>query len=135
MTAEEYQQALVNEFQNATVTANIATYWSISALSSDALTYLKTRLHILDLALIGAVGKVDFKALDGASVALSDYFDHLLELRKLAAEALDSALADAGGVAVGTIAKTAPIERPCIAGPDANDRMYRGDTYRRRWPR
>jgi hypothetical protein len=130
-TAAEYQQFLIEEFQNDTVTANIARYWALSAGATDALTYLRTRLYILDLALTGAVGKVSFKALDGSSVEQSDYFDHLLELRKLAAAELQAAAGDVGGVAVGTLLKTAPIEPPCGFQPDANDRAFRGDPYRR----
>lgn len=134
LTAEEYQQLLVDEFASDTVTANITRYWAVSAQDTDALTYLKTRLYIIDALLTGAAGKVSFKALDGASVSMSDYFDHLRTLRELAAAEL--AAASSGGVdmVATTITKTAPIERPDARWPDANDRQYRGDTYRRRIP-
>lgn len=131
MTAEEYQQLLIDEFQNATVTANMSRYWAFAAGATDAMTYLRTRLYIFDLALTGAVGKVSFKALDGSSVEQSDYFDHLLRLRELAAAELQAAANDAGGIGVSTILKTAPIEPPCGFQPDANDRAFRGDPYRR----
>ncbi len=134
LTASEYQELLVDEFASDTITANIARYWAVSAQDTDALTYLKTRVYILDLLLTGAAGKVSFKALDGASVSMSDYFDHLRALRETAAGELAAASSGSVDAAIGTIEKTAPIERPNALWPDANDRRYRGDSYRRRIP-
>jgi hypothetical protein len=129
MTPEAYQALLVEEFANATITANISRYWALSAAASDRLTFLQARIYILDLALTGAIGKVSFKALDGASVQLSDYFDHLLAIRNLAKDELVAAMSGDSTVAVGLIQKTAPIMSPNGIGPDGNDSAYRGGLY------
>lgn len=50
----------------------------------------------------------------------------------LAGMAQTSAAAASPAVS-GLLAKTAPIAPPSPSGPDANDRAYRGDPYRRRW--
>lgn len=139
-TAEEWQARIVAEFGNTNVATNITIYWATAAQGYTDLTqiYLATKIYIIDQALIGAIGKVDFRALNGASVSQSDMFDHLVRLRELWASQLAAAAAGAaGGAAVGLLQQTAPVMPPCQLGPDANDRAYRGDTYRgrRRWPR
>lgn len=143
LTAAEYQALLVAMFGNQTVTDNILTYWQAAGqpYSDDdpGLIYLATRLYVLDLALAGAIGKVDFRALNGASVSQSQEFDHLMALHKLWSDELAAGVQSSAGARVSQIAKTAPIEPPYTTMPDANDRAYRGDPYRggrrTRWPR
>ena len=132
MTAAEYQQLIVDEFALEEISTNIARYWTLSDQGDgDARTYLRTRLYVIDLLLTRAANRVSFRALDGASVSLSDWFDHLTAIRQAAYQALQEARAAQGVAASGQLTTTAPVAPP-PGMPDANDPAYGGWPYARR---
>lgn len=131
LTAEQYQALIVAELgDDATLAAQIATLWTLSeGTGDDAARYIRCKLRAVDLLLGRAAGKVNFKALDGASVDLSDYFAHLAELRDQLAAQVAQADSIAGGYGVGAITTITPIsEAPAPATTvDPNARALRGD--------
>jgi hypothetical protein len=137
LTPEEWQALIVTELGSLQlVQTSIATYWNLAAdAASDGERYLLAKRAALDLVLGQAANQVSFRALDGASVNLSDRFEHLVQLRALVQGALDAgANAAQGGGALGEMTTTAPIMAPAGA-LDANAQAYRGSPYDRRWPR
>lgn len=137
LTPEQWQALIVTELGSLQLVAtNIATYWALAAdAASDGERYLLAKRAALDLVLGQAANQVSFKALDGASVNLSDRFEHLVQLRALVQSAIDAGVNVAqGGGALGEMTTTAPIMAPAGA-LDANAQVYRGSPYARRWPR
>ncbi len=139
MTEQEYIQLIITEIGGDTaeslLATNLPTYWAAHAdLPSDAAKKAATKVDAIQLLIGQAWRKVSFKALDGASVNLSDMFEHLQRLLELAQQeqALVAAGAAGAGVSVGTLTKTAPIMPDTPRGLDANARRYRGDPLRRR---
>jgi len=139
-TEADYIQLIIvtigGDTEGGLLATNLPIFWS----AHDSVDDLNARaalvkLDAIDLLLGQSWKKVSFKALDGASVSLSDLFDHLLRLRQLAQDAADrgDTITNAGG-AIGELTTQAPIAPPWGAGtfPDANDRAYRGDAYRSR---
>lgn len=117
----------------------LPTYWAAHEdAGSEAARILLTTIDGIDLLLGQMWRRVDFKALDGASVNLSDMFDHLLKLRGLKQGQIDTADAAANAYpAVGELEVTTPIPPPCGYPFDANAPAYRGNAYpprRRRRP-
>lgn len=135
LTPAQYQALIVAEVgdtPDGQVAAQIAALWEVAgAQPSDVLRYLYTKRAAIDL-LMGAVRQqVSFKALDGASVDLSDLMEHLTTMREATQQRIDEAIAtlDAGG-AIAEITTTAPIAPP-PNWPDANAERLRGSPY---WP-
>ena len=137
LTEDQYRALIVAELGNLQIVkTNINTYWQLAA---DAATlnerYLRAKRAALDLVLGLAASQVSFKALDGASVSLSDMFDHWMALRELIQGQLDVGAAQAqGGGLVGEMTKTAPIMAPPGA-PNPNAQAYRGDVFALWWRR
>lgn len=138
MNQEAYIALIITEIGGDTVDAllatNLPTYWAAHAdLTSDAAKKAAVKVDAIRLLIGQSWKKVSFKALDGASVNLSDMFEHLLKLLELAQQEL--AQSTAGGVgagaAIGTLTKTAPVMGSPRCGPDPNDRALRGDPLRR----
>lgn len=133
----DYQNLIVLEVgddADGTLAANIATLWAqYAGAASDTLHFLYAKQSAIDLMLGRVRQHVDIRALDGAEVKLDQLSVHLLRMRA-GVDALIAAelAAVAGGPAAGPITATAPVAPPCIHMPDANDRAYRGDAYRRR---
>jgi hypothetical protein len=137
LTPEQWQALIVTELGSLQLVAtNIATYWALAAdAASDGERYLLAKRASLDLILGQAANQVSFRALDGASVNLSDRFEHLVQLRALVQAAIDAGVSVAqGGGALGEMTTTAPIMAPHGAR-DANAQAYRGSPYDRRWRR
>jgi len=72
------------------------------------------------------VGRVTLPS--GLSVAWPDRVSTWLTLAETAQITASASVSPASGI----LTKTAPVTPPCPDGPDANDRLYRGDPYRRR---
>lgn len=139
MTEEEYIQLIITEIGGDTadglLAANLPTYWAAHAdLASDAARKAASKVDAIRLLLGQSWRKVSFKALNGASVSLSDMFEHLLKLLEIAQEeqALVAASSTGAGVAVGVLTKTAPIMPDTPRGLDPSARRYRGDPLRKR---
>lgn len=138
MTEAEYIALIIASIGGDTLDGLLATnlplYWAARASSaSDAARAALVKIDGIDLLLGQTWRKVTFKALDGASVNLSDMFDHLLRLRSLAVEqAAGGGEMAAGAVAIGNLVATAPIMPDTPRGVDPNARSYRGDPLRRR---
>lgn len=135
MTEEEYIAQIITSIGGDTTDGMLATNLPIYWAARDSVADLNARALLvkrdgIDLLLGNTWRKVDFKALDGASVSLSDMFDHLLKLRSVVQDQIDR-LADqaAAGGAVGELLTTAPIGPPTVFGPDANSGAYRGSPY------
>lgn len=111
-------------------------YWDAhSGAPSDAARAALVKVDGINLLLGSAWRKVDFKALDGSSVNLSDMFDHLTKLLDIStaqAAALVGAgtSATGGAIALGSLTTTAPI-MPARGQLDPNHRRYRGDPLER----
>lgn len=132
LTAAEYQDLIVAELGgDATVSAQIGTLWSET---DDAATlrehYLRAKIKAIRLLMGSARLQVTFRALNGASVNLSDLFKNLREMLEDAEAELRADTAAQGGYESGEITKAAPVEQPDDSPVDANDRAYRGDPYR-----
>jgi len=137
MTEEQYITLIIASIGGDTVDGLLATnlpiFWSLHSSSSDASRAIEVKIDGIRLLLGQAWRKVSFKALDGASVSLSDMFDHLLKLLELAqAELATAQLGADGSVAIGELTTTAPIGRDSPRGIDPNSRALRGDPLRRR---
>lgn len=132
LTEAEYQALIVAELGgDATVSAQIATLWSETDDSATLREhYLRAKVKAIRLLMGTARLQVSFKALNGASVNLSDLFKHLRELLEATEAELAASATAAGGYESGEITKTAPVEQPDSAPFDANDRAFRGDPYR-----
>lgn len=138
LTEEQYIALIIagigGDTDDSVLATNLPLFWqardSIDDLNARALL---VKLDAIDLLLGQTWRKVSFKALDGASVNLSDMFKHLLDLRDAVQAAADrgDTLASVGG-AVGELTTQAPVAPPFVGWPDANDRAYRGDPYRSR---
>lgn len=140
MTEEQWISLIIAEIGGDTtdllLATNLPIYWDVHAdAPSDPARALLTKINGIDLLLGQTWRQVDFKALDGASVNLSDVFDHLKALREIAMQQLtaSSASAAGGGIAVGALTTTAPIMPDRACGTDPNDRRFRGDPLRRPW--
>jgi hypothetical protein len=138
MTEAEYIALIITSIGGDTLDGLLATnlplYWAAHAsAASDVVRAALVKIDAIDLLLGQTWRKVTFKALDGASVNLSDMFDRLLKLRALAAtQAAGGGEIAAGAVAIGDIATTAPIMPDTPRGANPNARSYRGDPLRRR---
>jgi hypothetical protein len=133
LTEQQYKALLVVELDNAAgiLSSQIDIIWTKNDSVTDLdLHYLYARRDAIDLMLTQAANQVSFKALDGASVNLSDVFDHLLKLR----EQVETSLAEAGGgggIALGQLTTTAPIQ-PTAGQSDPNAIRLRGSPIWRR---
>lgn len=137
MTEEEYITLIITSIggdtEDGLLATNLPLFWATHAdLATDAARAAAVKVDAIELLLGNTWRKVSFKALDGASVNLSDMFDHLVKLLDLAQAAVGISSGAAGGVAVGTLTKTAPIMPDRAGQPDPNARRYRGDPLRRR---
>lgn len=135
LSSDEYIALIIAQLGGDTtdelLATNLPSYWELRASYADLDTRaLAVKIDAIDLLLGASWRKVSFKALNGASVDLSDMFDNLTRLRDLYVGQLASSGPDAG-VAVGTIEKTAPLMPPSGGEIDPNAQRYRGDT--RRW--
>lgn len=135
MTEEQYIQLIIASIGGDTtdglLAANLPSYWALHSTSGDARRLVETKIDGIRMLLGQAWRKVSFKALDGASVSLSDMFDHLTTLLSLAQDELAQAQGGMDGAAsIGDIAATAPIGPDTPCGPNPNARQYRGDALR-----
>lgn len=143
MTEQEWIELIIAQIGGDTSDQLLATwlpvYWDVRAgAPSDAARAALVKVDGINLLLGNAWRSVDFKALDGATVNLSDMFDHLtqlLDIAKADAAALIGAGSSAtgGAVAIGSLTTTAPIMPDRSDGRDPNARRYRGDPLRRTW--
>lgn len=137
MTEEQYIALVIasigGDTEDGLLAANLPLYWDLHSASSDARKAVEVKIDGIRLLLGQAWRKVSFKALDGASVQLSDMFDHLLKLLELTQDEL-SQLQDGadGSAAIGQLTTVAPIGADSPRGLNPNARQYRGDPLRRR---
>lgn len=131
LTAEQYQALILAELgDDATLAAQLSTLWELAEGGGALIDrYRRAKLAGVELLLARAAGQVSFKALDGASVDLSDRFAHLLQLRDQLRAELAVAEGAAGGYGVGEITTQAPLSAPPAptTTPDPNARALRGD--------
>ena len=140
MTEQEWLGLIIAQLGGDTTDTLLATwlpiYWGAhSGAPSDAARAAMVKVDGINLLLGNAWRGVDFRALDGSVVNLSDMFDHLTRLRDLAqadaAALIGSGTSETGGaVSIGSLTTTAPIMGD-TGGIDPNARRYRGDPLRR----
>ena len=137
MTEAEYIALAIasigGDTEDGLLAANLPTFWALHASSTDAARGVEITIDGIRLLLGQAWRKVSFKALDGASVQLSDMFDHLVKLLELYQDELTNAQQGASGAAaIGQLTTVAPIGADSARGTNPNARSYRGDPLRRR---
>jgi len=116
-----------------TLAANIDLLWTAhDDVDDQALHGLLTKRDAIDTMLGRVRQQVSFKALDGASVNLSDLSKHLLAMRETLDGQIESAQAGVSAGAIGLLTQTAPIMRDNASQADPNSRALRGDPLRRR---
>lgn len=131
LTAEQLQALIILEVGDdaaGTLAAQIALLWTAHddqpSLDRQA---LYTKRHAIDVMLGRVRAQVDFRALDGASVNLSDLFARLTKMREqTTAEILAIEAGQSAGPASGELTTTAPV-MPDGEWPDPNSRRLRGD--------
>lgn len=138
LDATAYQSLIVAEVGDTAsnlIAGQIATLWTLNDdQPTEKLQYLHTKRAAIGM-LMGAVREqVSQQGTDGVRTDLSDKLKNL----SLMLAATERGIADlltqsqAGiGPQSGELTTTTPISPPCPSGPDANDRAYRGDPYRR----
>lgn len=138
MTEEEWISLIITSIGGDTadllLATNLPIFWDVhESITSDAARAAAVKVDGIRLLIGQSWRQVSFKALDGASVSLSDMFDHLLKLLEVAQQELAQAMTSASGsgMAIGTLTKTAPVV-VSTGQTDPNDRRYRGDPLRRR---
>jgi hypothetical protein len=137
MTEAEYIALAIasigGDTEDGLLATNMPIFWSLHATSSDAARGIEIKIDGVRFLLGQTWRKVSFKALDGASVNLSDMFDHLLKLLALFQAELAQAQSGADGTAaIGQLTTTAPVMPDSPRGVNPNARSYRGDPLRRR---
>lgn len=137
MTEEAYILLIIasigGDTEDGLLATNLPIFWSLHSASGDALRAVETRIDGVRLLLGQTWRKVSFKALDGASVNLSDMFDHLVKLLALYQDELAQLQSGASGsAAIGQLTTVAPIMPDSAGGLNGNARQYRGDPLRRR---
>lgn len=105
---------------NEHIIAVIAAQGSLSA----AVAYMARELA---LRFARKIGRVTLPS--GLSVAWPDRVKYWWELAGIVDLAGDGSASPASGL----LTTTAPVAPPTLYEPDANDRLYRGDPYRRRF--
>lgn len=82
-----------------------------------------------ELAVQFAQKPSDITLASGLRLAWRERVSRWMEIAELSQTTASASLSPAGG----QLTATAPVMPPCPGAPDANDRLYRGDPYRRRW--
>ena len=139
LTDQQYKDLIIDETEDpgGIISKNIDVYWEIESdrgKVSKKLQYLYTFRKALMTLLTRAHKKVDFNSSGDLQVRLQQMSDNLQELydrTQSEIDELEKQIDSAGGGAVGQLTQTAPVMPPSRSGPDANDRRYRGDPYRR----
>lgn len=137
MTEAEYIALAIasigGDTEDGLLAANLPIFWDLHTSSSDAVRGVEITIDGIRMLLGQAWRKVSFKALDGASVQLSDMFDHLVTLLGLyQAELTNAQQGASGSVALGQLTTVAPIGADSARGANPNARQYKGDPLRRR---
>ncbi len=137
LTQEQYSTLIVLEVGDTAtgaIATNIDLLWTRWDTIADLdLRALFVRRDAIDIAIADVRKQISFKALDGASVDLSDLLEHLLKMREAVEAEIGQAGASAGGgIVVGGLVTTAPIMPDNPFQNDPNDRQYRGDPLRPR---
>ena len=101
MTEAEYIALAIasigGDTEDGLLATNLPIFWSLHSSSSDARRAIEIKIDGIRILLGQTWRKVSFKALDGASVSLSDMFDHLVKLLSLYQEELIQAQSGADG--------------------------------------
>lgn len=141
MTEQEYIDLIIasvgGDTADSLLATNLPIFWDAHDTIADlAIRAAAVKVDALRMLLAATARRVDFRALDGASVNLSDMFEHFLKLLRIAEEELANiqTLAAGGGL-IGQLTTTAPIMADTPRGIDPNARSYRGDPLRRRGQR
>lgn len=136
LTEQQYKDliiAQIGDTASGVLADNIDLLWTKYDTIADLdLRSLYVQLDAIDLVIPYARSQVSFRALDGASVNLSDMMGHLLTMRDLVVAKLTQAVGStygAGGT-IGELTTKAPIEADRARSVDPNDRIYRGDPLR-----
>lgn len=131
LTAAQYRALIVAQFgDDPAVAESVDLLWAKNDDQANvALQYLYTRRDVIDLLLTRARSQVDFRALNGASVSLSQLTENLQRLRQTVEDEIAGEIAEAGGYQSGEIATQAPVAPPYPWMSDANAPRYRGSPY------
>ena len=137
MTEAEYIALAIasigGDTEDGLLATNLPIFWDLHASSSDTVRGVEIKIDGIRLLLGQTWRKVSFKALDGASVQLSDMFEHLVKLLALYQDELALAATGASGAAaIGQLTTVAPIGADSARGVNPNARQYKGDPLRRR---
>lgn len=137
MTEAEYIALAIasigGDTEDGLLATHMPTFWALHASSADSARGIEIKIDGVRFLLGQTWRKVSFKALDGASVQLSDMFEHLLQLLTLFQAELSQAQSGAvGAAAIGQLTTTAPIGADTPRGASPNARAYKGDPLRRR---
>lgn len=128
---EVRDQLGVTDISGGATTALISDEHIIAALSALGSVGAAVAYLARELAMRFAQKPTDVSLPSGLRVAWRERVSAWLSLAGDAGVIADAAASPAAGL----LTTTAPVSSPCVAGPDANDRAYRGDPYRgRRWP-
>jgi len=135
LSDEQYQDLIIafvgGDTEDGLLALNVPILWELRGTIADAaIRMLYVKIDAIDMLLGQAARQVTFRTSSGSSVALSDLFDHFKELRAACLSQIGGSAAG-GGVAIGTLTKTAPLMPPATGELDPNAQRYRGDT--RRW--
>jgi hypothetical protein len=137
LTDAQYKSLIIlqcGDTANGTLATNIDLLWDKNDDRADLGTrFLYTKRDAIDVLMAAVRSKVSFKALDGASVNLSDLMKHLQMMRDDVERLIDEQAQIANAPAIADIETTAPIMPPDF-WPDANDPRYKGDPYQPRPP-
>lgn len=130
LTDEQYQQliiAQVGDDEAGTLATNVPILWAQYADESATLRFLLTKRGAIECMQARVRKQVSFRALDGASVQLSDLLSHLATLYDQVQNQITAAESSGVLPQIGELTTIAPItpELP----PDANDARYRGQPY------
>lgn len=137
MTEEQYIALVIasigGDTEDLLLATNLPLFWAMHTTSSDARRAVEIKIDGIRMLLGQTWRNVSFKALDGASVNLSDMFDHLVALLELAqTELAQTQNGLDGSAAIGQLTTVAPIMPDSARGINPNSRSVRGDPLRRR---
>jgi len=137
-----YQSLIVTQVgdtSDALIASQIATLWDLNDDQSTLkLQFLTTKRAAIEMLMGTVRQQVTFEIAGDHRRQQSDKLKNLQIMLATVNDEIDRYAASGIGTdsdfaaATGDLTTTTPISPPSAAGPDANDRAYRGDPYRRR---
>ncbi len=124
----------VGDSADGVLATNSDLLWDKNDDRADSYTrFLYTKRDAIDTIMASVRGKVSFKALDGASVNVSDLMKNLQQMRDDVECLIDEQAVIMNAPQIGDLTTTAPIMPPPF-WPDANSPVYKGSPYEPRPP-